>query len=54
VSDLATRYQELLVELREVVIKLHAGELFLKKPDIDLLWALEEAGRALKKARKAA
>jgi hypothetical protein len=53
-SDLAARYQELLTELREVVIKLHGGELFAKKPDTELLSALEAAGRALKKAKKVA
>jgi ribosome-associated translation inhibitor RaiA len=52
--DAATRYQELLAELRELTIKIHGGELFAKKPDTDLLAALEEAGRALKKAKKVA
>ncbi len=47
-------YFRLLDELREVIVRLHGGELFSKKPDADLIAKLEDAGRALRKARKAA
>lgn len=53
-SDPAARYLELLQELREVVIRLHGGEIFTKKPDTELLAALEEAGRQLKRAKRLA
>ncbi len=48
----AERYHALVAELREVVIRLHGGELFSKKGDAELIRKLEDAGRALRKTRK--
>jgi len=54
-SDAANDYREwmrLVDELRALTIKIHGGEVFVKRPDADLIRKLEDAGRALKKARK--
>lgn len=48
------RYLALVDELRELVVRIHGAELFVKKPDAELLQALQAAGRALRKARKVA
>lgn len=46
------RYYWLVEELRKVIIALHGGELFSKKPDMDLIAKLNDAAKALLRARK--
>lgn len=47
-------YFRLLDELREVIVRIHGAELFVKKPDAELLAKLDDAAKALKRARKVA